>query len=88
MTGRQSSEGVEPATAVLPINSLLRLNDDHELAKVLLFEPVRCCTAVHSPSGQWTRTGGRGRLLIWDDSRRWWMAHEPDLEIVVAYFAQ
>ena len=41
MTGRQSSEGIEPASVVLPINSLLGLNDDHELAKVLLFEPVR-----------------------------------------------
>jgi hypothetical protein len=45
MTGHQSSESVEPATVVLPINGLLGLNDDHELAKVLLFEPMRESTS-------------------------------------------
>lgn len=27
--------------------------------------------------------GATGRLLVWDESRRWWMAHEPDLELVI-----
>jgi hypothetical protein len=27
--------------------------------------------------------GASGRLLIWDESQRWWMVHEPDLELVV-----
>jgi len=27
--------------------------------------------------------GPSGRLLLWDRARRWWMAHEPDLELVV-----
>jgi hypothetical protein len=27
--------------------------------------------------------GALGRLLIWDESRRWWMVHEPDLEVLV-----
>jgi len=27
--------------------------------------------------------GTLGRLLIWDESRRWWMAQEPDLELVI-----
>jgi hypothetical protein len=27
--------------------------------------------------------GARGRLLLWDGAHRWWMAHEPDLELVV-----
>jgi hypothetical protein len=27
--------------------------------------------------------GAMGRLLIWDESRRWWMAHEPGLELVI-----
>jgi hypothetical protein len=27
--------------------------------------------------------GALGRLLIWDESRRWWMAQEPDLELVI-----
>jgi hypothetical protein len=27
--------------------------------------------------------GALGRLLIWDEPRRWWMVHEPDLELVL-----
>jgi DNA-binding transcriptional LysR family regulator len=27
--------------------------------------------------------GATGRLLVWAESRRWWMTHEPDLELVV-----
>ncbi len=27
--------------------------------------------------------GSVGRLLIWPESRRWWMTQEPDLELVV-----
>ena len=27
--------------------------------------------------------GARRRLFIWDESRRWWMAQEPDLELVI-----
>jgi hypothetical protein len=27
--------------------------------------------------------GALGRLLIWDQSRRWWMVQEPDLELVI-----
>ncbi len=27
--------------------------------------------------------GAEGRLLIWPESRRWWMVQEPDLELVL-----
>lgn len=27
--------------------------------------------------------GGLGRLLVWPESRRWWMTQEPDLELVL-----
>lgn len=27
--------------------------------------------------------GASGRLLLWDESRRWWVVHEPDLELAV-----
>jgi hypothetical protein len=27
--------------------------------------------------------GGLGRLLLWDSLGRWWLAHEPDLELVL-----
>jgi hypothetical protein len=27
--------------------------------------------------------GALGRLLIWDESRHWWMTQEPDLELLV-----
>jgi hypothetical protein len=29
--------------------------------------------------------GSSGRLLLWDDDRRWWMAQAPELELVVAW---
>jgi hypothetical protein len=27
--------------------------------------------------------GALGRLLIWDESLRWWVAQEPDLELMI-----
>jgi hypothetical protein len=34
---------------------------------------------------QWVmnRHGGLGRLLIWDEPRRWWMVQDTDLELVI-----
>ncbi len=27
--------------------------------------------------------GALGRLLVWDETRRWWITQEPDLELVI-----
>jgi hypothetical protein len=27
--------------------------------------------------------GGSGRLLLWDQARRWWMVQEPELELAI-----
>lgn len=31
----------------------------------------------------WHVHGAGGRLMLWDSSRRWWLAHEPDLELAL-----
>jgi hypothetical protein len=31
----------------------------------------------------WDIHGATGRLLLWDDSREWWLLNEPDLELTL-----
>jgi hypothetical protein len=31
----------------------------------------------------WNRHGALGRLLLWDQARRWWLVNDPDLEVSI-----